>query len=116
MKLGSDTVGHRSRRVTGSDARGNDVVTNVDVELRWCSVTPLSSSEVDDESLPRVTGLRLLAPGGSGIGPADEIVWPITGRSTGPDGQLQLAGPVYEVVGDVGLWGRAAEDATLRRS
>jgi len=116
VKLGNDVVGHRTRQVTGKNARGNDVVTNVDVELLWCSVTPLSSSEADDESLPRVTGLRLLAPGGSNISAADAIIWPITGRTTDGDGVLHLEGPVYEVVGDVGIWGRAAEDASLRRS
>lgn len=116
MKLGSDVVGHRSRQVTGTDARGNDLVKNVDVELRWCSVTPVSSSEADDESFPRVTGLRLLAPGGSNIAAADAIIWPITARTTDSGGQLHLECPVYEVVGDVGLWGRAAEDASLRRS
>lgn len=99
MKLGDDTIVLRKRQVTGRDRYGNDVTSDVDSEVRWCSVTPTTTTEADDRAVPRVTGLQLLAPPGTDLESADAILW---------------RGRVYEIDGEAGDWDECVQ-AQLRR-
>lgn len=100
MKLGDDTILLRRRLVVSQDDYGNDVTENVDSEVRWCSVTPTTSSESDDRAVPRVSGLHLLAPAGTDVEAADAIGY---------------RGRWYEVDGEAGIWDECVE-AQLRRA
>lgn len=126
MKLGNHTIGLRKHtpRVDGAgqavrDDHGDQIVDVVDVKVEWCLVTPTmarssENGEPEDRSAPRTVGTTLLAPPGSNVAAADVVIWPITAEAT-VDGQLQLTGPLWQVVGEVGVWDES-EEAQLRRS
>lgn len=126
MKLGSHAVGLRKAtpRVDGGgqpvrDDTGYQLQDVVDRKVRWCLVTPTRSAtgdndEPEDRAAPLTVGTTLLAPVGAGIAAADVVVWPITGETI-VDGQLRLSGPVWQVIGEVGVWDES-EEARLRRS
>lgn len=102
MKLGDDVVALRTLVETGErDDYGNPIRRKVDVLVQWCSVTPTVSLEAIDRTSPAISGCRWLAPPTvSGVTPEDQVVWPVGSRNQ--DGTYQ--GPVWEVVGEVGLW------------
>lgn len=125
MKLGNHTVGLRNTepRLDGvgqpvRDDFGDAIVDVVDVEVRWCSMTPTTATsdttEPQDRSAPALSGMTLLAPPKAGVTKTSEVIWPITARST-VDGRLQLSGDTWQVVGDPGPWGPVVE-ARLQKS
>lgn len=114
MKLGNDTIVLVARTPTGErDSRGNEITTEVFTEVRWCSVTPGTSSESSDQSVPRVKGLQVLAPRGPAdqLQAVDAVIYPPAAQS---DPEQPWTGPRYEVAGDVGLWDEAVQ-AQLER-
>lgn len=129
MKLGQQRVGVRNRvpRLDGDgnpvrDSFGDAITDVVDVEVRWCAVTPSSrladalerKNELGDRVEPALTGVSLFAPPGTPIADDSTVIWPITGRAT-VDGQLRLSGTEYQVVGEPGFWDEAVE-TRLRRA
>lgn len=126
MKLGDHTIGLRKTtpRVDGSgnpvrDSYGYQLRDVVDRKVDWCLVTPnravtRDSDEPEDRAAPLTVGTTLYAPPGTGIAAADVVIWPVTGEAT-VGGLLQLSGPVWQVIGEVGIWGES-EEARLRRS
>ena len=114
MSLGPHVIGLRKREVTGKNKYNVDITVSVDVEVAGCLVTPTRSTESDDRAAPRIAGLQLLAPPGTDLDAVDAVIWPITSRTV-VDGRLQLAGRLYEVDGEAGIWDECVE-AQLRRS
>ncbi len=113
MKLGEDMVAVR-QLVEGAtrDDYGNPITTKVDRLVRWCSMTPTVSLEASDRTSPAIAGARFMGPPAAvPIEPDDEIVFPV--GDANPDG-LTYAGPVWEVVGEVGNWPWGVE-VQLRR-
>lgn len=126
MKLGNHTIGLRKHtpRVDGGgqpvrDDTGHQLQDVIDRKVRWCLVTPNRAStrdtdEPEERTAPLTIGTTLLAPPGTGIDAAEVVIWPITSEDI-VDEHLQLDGPIWEVIGEVGVWDES-EEARLRRS
>lgn len=104
MKLGNDTIALVVEVATGQrDRLNNPVLKDVVTEHRWCLVTPDGSSEAEDQTVAKVTGLQLLAPRGVPVTYAKQVIFPFTKTVVG--GEPVYSGPRYQVDGDVGDWG-----------
>lgn len=111
MKLGNDMIVVVDQEPTGDeDAYGNAIMAPAYTEVRWCQVTPGTSQEAGDRSVPTISGLTVLAPPSTVIKATSEVIWPAT--ATG--GDPAWSGPTYQVVGDPGQW-RTALQVHLER-
>lgn len=127
MKLGNDTIGLRTfqARLDGGgdpvrDEFGDVVKDQVDVEVRWCLVTPtgrrVDTTEPDDRAAPALTGVTAFVPPpqlrqlGVELTKASVLVWPITGRTGSTEtSDLALDGRTWQVIGEPGDWGDTVE-------
>lgn len=113
VKLGNDTIVVVTRTPSGQeDDWGNPVLVDSYLPVRWCQVSPATSSESPDRAVPTISGLTVLAPPSTPLGAVDAVIWPATATE---DPDNPWTGPRYEVVGDPGDWGTAVQ-AHLQRS
>lgn len=117
MKLGDDriVVIDRVPRLDAQgkkvrDDYGNEVVDEVPRLVRWCLVTPTSSSDSEDRQAPARRGAGLLAPTSAApIADNAAVLWPVAGPAEGP-----WTGLRWQVAGEALPWPDCIE-ATLRR-
>jgi hypothetical protein len=114
VKLGNDRLVLVHRTPTGQrDRYGKPIMVETFTLVRWCSVTPETSTEPGDQSAPQIKGLLALAPPGTAFDSADAVIYPPTADDDDP--AVPWTGPEYEVTGDPGVWGRCVQ-AHLERA
>jgi hypothetical protein len=88
-----ETVARLRRVLIGTDGYGNDLYDDVPTEksLECVGVVPRYSSERDQGESTVIVGKTLLVP-------------PLPGYDALPTDRFRVAGVVYEVDGEVGVW------------